>query len=1104
VVLAEDATLPEDFAEIAPRSDPGVAPLSFGQEGLWLFQQLYPDNTALSILRSLRAAKPLVRSVLESSLTEIVRRHEILRTNFRVIDGRPMQVIRPPEPVSVGFFDFSDLAPSERKRELVRWLRKRSSEPFDLAEDELFRADLVRLDEDEEVVFFSLHHIVCDGWSLGVLMRETTALYDAILEEKPYPLAELSLQYGDYAAWQRRTLNEAFIHKQLLFWRERLAEAPEITALPFDQPRRSGRSFRGPQTSVALEPSLVAQLRLLCHRENTTIFMVLIAALATLFHRYSGATDIVIGTPVANRNRPEIEPLIGLFMNIVPFRFDLSGDPTFREFLARVRADAIEVFNNQDVAFEMVLSELGVRRQSHNSPLFQSMFVMQTPRAASLFAELGVDAAELGPRGSKFDFTLALWEHEDGDIGGLIEYDTDLFEQSTIERIFRHYTALLNAIATDQTARISAFRMLDDDERRQAVVGWNDTASPYPEACLHDLIAEQARRTPNAVALRFAGKGIDYGSLERRANRLAWRLRSLGIGPDAIVGLCMRRSPSQVIALLAIFKAGGAYLPLDPDYPRDRLALMAADAQPRVVITDSSSVKSLPPLKAAVLDIDAERSAIADERATAPPRATQPDNLAYILYTSGSTGRPKGVIGTHRAIVNRLHWDVPQPASAAIHAYKTSLGFIDALWELFMPLIRGQSTVIVPEDVGCDPSRLVDLLSSEKVTRMVVVPSFLSGILDCPKHLAERLQRLSHWAASGETLTMALAGLFADRLPKAELFNIYGTSEFWDATWFSARDAAGGSSVPIGAPIANMRALVLNSDLDPVPVNVAGELYIGGAGLARGYLRRPGLTAERFVPDPYGDGERLYRTGDIVRRRSDGVLEFVGRQDHQVKLRGHRIELSEIELALQDCPGVSRAVVQMRDDLPSGDPGLVAYLVASNPAPTESALNEYLDTKLPSYLRPAHFVFIRELPLTPSGKVDRSGLPPPEQRRETQAVHVSPRSELERILASIWRETLTVEQVGIDDKFFDIGGNSITLVRIQNMINDRVHRDIPIVMLFRYPTIRALASYMAGEHRSDDLDLSTKRGETRKSFLMQRNISGLRSNARGIRGTQPS
>jgi amino acid adenylation domain-containing protein len=1104
VTLAEDAGLGDDIAEIVPRGEPGVAPLSFGQEGLWLFQQLYPDNTALSIIRTLRAAKPLVHGVLELSLSEIVRRHEILRTNFRIIDGHPMQVIRPPEPVSVGLLDFSDLSLSEGKRELVRWLRKRSSEPFNLAEDNLFRADLVRLGEDEEVVFFNLHHIICDAWSLGVLMRETTALYDAILEEKPYPLAELSLQYGDYAAWQRRTLHETFIHEQLSFWRERLAKAPEITALPFDQPRPSGRSFRGAQTSVALERPLVAQLRLLCHRENATMFMVLMAALATLFHRYSGATDIVIGTPVANRSRPEVEPLIGLFMNIVPFRFDLTGDPTFREFLTRVRADAIEVFNNQDVAFETVLSELGVRRQSQNSPLFQSMFVMQPPRAVSLFAEFGVDAAELGARGSKFDFTLALWEHEDGDISGLIEYDTDIFRQSTIDRVFRHYTTLLNAITGGQTVRISSLRMLDDEEHRQAVVGWNDTASPYPEACLHDLFADQARRTPNALALRYEGRGIDYASLERRANRLAWRLRSLGVGPDAIVGICMRRSPAQVVALLAIFKAGGAYLPLDPTYPRDRLVYMLTDAKPRIVITDASSVKSLPALQAVVLDLDAERPSIVNERGTAPPRTTQPDHLAYILYTSGSTGRPKGVMGTHRAIVNRLHWDVPRPASKEIYAYKTSLGFIDALWEIFMPLIRGQSTIVVPDEVARDPSRLVDLLSSENATRMVVVPSFLSGILHSPKDLAQRLQNLSHWAASGETLTSALAALLADRLPKAELFNIYGTSEFWDATWFSASDAAGGASVPIGSPIANMRALVLNSDFEPVPINVAGELFIGGAGLGRGYLGRPGLTAERFVPDPYGDGERLYRTGDVVRRRSDGVLEFVGRRDHQVKLRGHRIELSEIELALQDCPGVLRAVVQLRDDLPSGEPDLVAYLIASSPAPTESTLIKHLDAKLPSYLRPAHFVFIRELPLTPSGKVDRSRLPLPRRRQELHSTHISPRSSLERIIESVWKETLSVEGIGIDDNFFEIGGNSVTLIRIHNIISERVHRDIPIVVLFRYPTIRALASYMVGEQRGDDVDISTKRGEARKTFLTRRNISELRPNTWGTRGTKPA
>jgi amino acid adenylation domain-containing protein len=1010
-------------------------------------------------------------------------------------------VIRPPEPVSVGLLDFSHLPPSDRKIELVRWLRERSAEPFDLAEDELFRTDLIQLSDNEEVVLFNLHHIICDGWSLGVLMRETRALYDAVLGEKPYPLAELPLQYGDYAAWQRTTHHEAFIHKQLSFWRDRLAKAPEVTALPFDQPRPPDQSFRGAQTRIALEPSLVAQLRLQCQRQNTTIFMVLISALATLFHRYSDATDIVIGTPVANRNRPEFEPLIGLFMNTVPFRFDLSGNPTFQEFLGRVRADAMEVFNNQDVAFEMVLNELGVRRQSQNSPLFQSMFVMQPPRATSLFAELGVDAAELGPGGTNFDFTLILCEREDGDISGLIEYDTDLFQQSTIDRVFRHYTALLNAITTGETTRISSLRMLDDEERRRAVNGWNDTASPYPDACLHDLFADQARRTPNALALRYAGKGIDYGSLDRRANRLAWRLRSLGIGPDAIVGLCMRRSPRQVVALLAIFKSGGAYLPLDPDYPRDRLAYMVADAKPLVVVTDASSVQSLPALDAVVLDIDSERSAVADERVTAPPRTTQPDNLAYILYTSGSTGRPKGVMGTHRAIVNRLHWDVPRQVSTEVYTYKTSLCFIDALWEIFMPLVRGQSTVIVPEEVARDPSRLVDLLSSEEATRIAVVPSFLNSILYSREDLPQRLQNLSHWASSGETLTSALAASFAERLPGAELFNIYGASESWDATWFSSRDAADGSSVPIGLPIANMRALVLNSDFEPVPVNVAGELFIGGAGLARGYLARPGLTAERFVPDPYGDGERLYRTGDIVRRKADGVLEFVGRRDHQVKLRGHCIKLSEIELALQDCPGILRAVVQMRDGFPSGEPGLVAHLVASSPAPTESALSKYLDPKLPSYLRPAHFVFIRELPLTPSGKVDRSALPSPPRKQELHSIHVFPKTNLERIIESIWRETLTVERIGIDDNFFEIGGNSITLIRIQNLIIERVHRDIPIVVLFRYPTIRALASFMLGEHRGDDLDTSTKRGEARKTFLARRNISEMRSNTWGTRGT---
>jgi amino acid adenylation domain-containing protein len=1093
---AEGSTL-----TIPLRSNQGAAPLSLAQEGQWLLQQLFPDNAALNTFRTWRSAKPFERSALEAALTEVVRRHEILRTNFRIIDASPMQVIRPPEPATVGVIDLSDLPSADRKAELVRWLRKRTAEPFDLAEDELFRCDLVRMTERDHIVLFNLHHIICDGWSLGVLMRETTALYKAISKGKPYPLTQLPLQYGDYAAWQRSSLQGEVLERQLSFWRARLANAPPTTALPFDRPRPPERSFRGAQSAVALPRSLVARLRALCRKEQTTLFMAMIGALATLFHRYSGATDIVIGSPVANRSLAEVEPLIGLFMNTVAFRFDLSGDPPFKEFLGRVRAEAMEVFNNQDLAFESVVTDLGVRREKNRSPVFQTMLVMQPPRTGSAFAELGVDAAELAPRGSKFDFTLTLSEGEGGDVGGVIEYDTDLFEQATIDRLSGHFVALLEGIAADPRRRLSALPMLGRDERRQAIGGWSATAAPYPQACLHELFAGQAARTPDAVALRFSGRRLDYRTLEKRANQLAWRLRGLGVGPDTIVGLCMRRSPEQVIALLGILKAGGAYLPLDPGYPPDRLAYMIADAQPRVFVTEAALAALLPARQAPVVELDSEWFLIDSQPAAAPPVATSPDNLAYLLYTSGSTGRPKGVMGTHRAIVNRLHWDPPRPSGDEVYVQKTTLGFIDSLWEIFMPLIRGQSTVIVPEEVACDPSRFVDLLEREGATRLVLVPSFLRSVLDSPRHLARLLSKLRHWACSGEALSAPLAAAFAARLPEAELFNIYGASEFWDATWFAARDRDGRSGVRIGSPIANMRAIVLDADFEPMPINVAGELFIGGVGLARGYLGQPGLTAERFLPDPLGDGERIYRTGDMARRGSDGVLEFVGRRDHQVKLRGHRIELSEIERALQDHPGVRHAVVERRDDLPSGEPGLVAYLAPEGAAPTDSALREHLKASLPSHMTPAYFVVLTELPLTPSGKVDRAALPPPQPRQQPSRIHIAPKSEMEKLLAGIWSEILGVEDIGVDDSFFELGGGSLTLVRVQSMIGERARRDIPIVVLFRYPTIRALSSYLVEGHRNDILVGSTKRGEARKKFLTRRAGLEARPGERGILGT---
>jgi amino acid adenylation domain-containing protein len=1072
--------------EITKRDDQGSAPLSLAQESLWLFQQLFPDNTVLNTFRTLRAIRPFDQGILELALTEIVRRHDVLRTNFRVIDESPVQVIRPPEPMTIGVLDLTELPLADRKAELVRWLRMRTAEPFDLAEDALFRADVVQMTEDDQIVLFNLHHIICDGWSLGVLVRETTLLYDAINRNKPYPLPELPLQYGDYAAWQRSQLQGEAIERQLSYWRTRLAGAPETTELPSDRPRPRDRSFCGAQRNVALPGPLVARLRLLCQKEQKTLFMVLIAALATLFHRCSGATDIVIGSPMANRGFQEIEPLIGLFMNTMALRFDLSSDPSFRQFLERVRGAVLEAFANQDVPFDKVVDTLGIRCEKTHAPLFQVMFVMQPPRAASVFAELGVESAALTPRGSKFDFTLALCEGEDGEVNGHIEYDTDLFERATIDRLFGQYVALLEGVAADPLRRISALPVLDAEAHRRELAGWNATAAPYPEVCLHQLVAAQAARTPEAVALRFGEQRIVYRELEQRANRLAWHLRGLGVGPDTVVGLSLRRSPEQVVALLAILKAGGAYLPLDPNYPAGRLAYMIADARPRVIVSEAGLLGSLPPQSAPVVQVDMTRGAIAAQPPTSPPVATHPDNLAYVLYTSGSTGRPKGVMGTHRAIVNRLHWDPKQAEAEETYAYKTTPGFIDSLWEIFMPLIRGQSMVIVPEDVACDPSRFVDLLAREGATRLVLVPSFLRGFLDSTRDLAERLPRLRHWACSGEALPSALAAAFRARLPSAELFNIYGASEFWDATSCAATDCASGSSVHIGTPIANMRALVLDDNFEPVPVNVVGELYIGGAGLARGYLGRPGLTAERFVPDPFGDGERLYRTGDMARRGPDGVIKFIGRRDHQVKLNGHRIELAEVELALQQYPGVRQAAVLLRDDLPSGEPALVAYVVADDPAPDDSMLRKHLQVSLPRYMVPAHFVALAQFPLTPSGKIDRAALSPPQPKQSSSYISVAPKSDPEKLLAAIWGEVLGVEDVGIDDNFFELGGGSLMLVRVQGRIRDRLDREIPLIVLFRYPTIRALSSYLVVGQRDDILLASTRRGEARKRFLMQR------------------
>jgi amino acid adenylation domain-containing protein len=1071
-------------ARIPRRTDQRHAPLSLAQEGQWMLEQLLPGNSIFNVFQMMRIPGPVNKRLLEQALSEVIRRHDILRTNFQVVGGKPTQVVRLPTPFQLKLFDFSSFArKGEREAQLTHWIRARTAAPFDLARGELMRAGLARMAEGDHVLLLVLHHIVCDGWSLGVLIREGKSLYEALGRGERPSLPELQLQYGDYAAWQRNTLKADAIAKQLAFGKAKFGEIPPVMDLPVDRPRPSERSFRGARRHITLETALVARLRLLCQREQATLFMVLLAALAILLNRYSGAPDVVIGCPVANRGFREVEALIGLFMNTVAFKFDFRRNLPFRQFLGLVRTEAMEVYGNQDVPFEIVLQELGVRRERSHSPLFQVMFAMQPPKAASIFADLGLDQVPFAPDSSKFDLMLVLTEIDDGRVHGNVQFATDLFDEVTIDRLIEHFVTLLREIAAHPGCGIFELNCLSEAELRHLTAECNGIAATYlQDRCVHDLVAAQAAKTPDAVALVCEDRALTYGELDRRATLLAHRLVELGSGPEVVVGLCMERSLQAVVALLAIMRSGAAYLPLDPTYPRERLAYMLSDAGARILITASSLLDLANPQGAQVICLDTDRPQIA-RAAAALPRVT-PDNVAYVLYTSGSTGQPKGVLGTHRALSNRLHWDISEAEPGEVYAQTTTLNFIDALWEIFMPLARGHSAIIVPEAATRDPSRLVELLDEAGVSRIVLVPSLLRAILDGQKKLAERLPRLRYWACSGEPLPAQLINKFKRLLAQARLFNIYGTSEFWDATACEAGDEPATHPASIGVPIANMLALVVDRRMQPAPINVTGQLVIAGPGLARGYHGRAGLTAERFVPHPLGDGARLYLSGDLAKRLADGSLAFIGRRDQQVKLRGYRVELGEIETALRCHVDVAQAVVVAREDVP-GDRRLVAYLVPrSGATPESNELREFLKARLPDYMIPAWFVVLNALPLTPSRKIDRLALPAPEGRPQV-GEYVPPRTPMEEMLASIWRLVLKLDRVGASDNFFDLGGDSLLLITVQTTLAQRIGRQVPTTTLFQYPTINALASHLTDQRPDDLLVRANQRGNARRKSQMR-------------------
>ncbi len=1061
---SEKSGPPRDASPIvkAPRGE--HAPLSFAQQRLWFIHNLRPDSSVYNIPVAVRLVGKLETLALERTLSEIIRRHEALRTVFRAVDGELAQVINPAQPLTLNVLNLAGMPDDERESEVKRVATEEARRPFDLVAGPLIRARLLRLSQEEHIALLTMHHIVADGWSIGIFIREVATLYAAFRDGRKSPLPELPIQYADFAIWQRQRLQGDYLQAQLRYWRGQLGGNLPVLELPTDRPRPPTQSFRGARRSIALSRNLSEAINSLSRQEESlTLYMTLLAAFNTLLYRYTGQEDIVLGAPIANRNRREIEGLIGFFVNTQTLRIDLSGNPTFKELLRRVREVALQAYAHQDLPFERLVEELQPDRDLSRTPLFQVVFDLQAARQEQ-FELAGLKLGLLGAENdtSKFDLSMLLNEHPESIIA-TIEYSADLFDESTIARMLLHFQTLLEGIVGNPEQRLSELRLLPAAEREQILLNWNQTEVKYLEvSCIHELFERQAATTPSNIAITDEREQLSYAGLNRRANQLARYLRKLGVGPEVLVAVGARRSARMVVEQLAVLKAGGAFVPLDMTYPRERLNYMLEDSGATVLLLPEDLADEFRGHAAAVVCPDIVSEEIAEESVENLANAATTENLVYVMYTSGSTGNSKGVLITHVNLLNLVKWhqrtyDVTSSDRATQLA---NVAFDASVWELWPYLTAGASVFIPDDETLATPSKLVAWLASTGISISFIPTPLLELLLyeEWPRDLA---------------LRAVLTG--GDRLKRApetdfsfDLYNNYGPTENTVVTSWTLVPAnqPGHSQPSIGRPIFNTQVHILDAHQEPGPIGVVGEIQIGGESLARGYLNRPSLTAEKFIPNPFSGrrGARLYKTGDLARYLPDGALEFVGRMDRQVKIRGFRIELGEIEAAIARHPEVREMAVVVREDIPD-EKRLVAYVVASPGAELSIRhLKKLIEQRLPEYMRPSAFVRLDALPLTANGKVDYRSLPAPDSvRLDREIEHKAPETDIERIIAAIWQDVLYLDKASTTENFFEAGGNSISIVLLNNKLREIFGREIPVAEMFKRTTIRDLAQYFSHE-----------------------------------------